>query len=196
MSVGPSSFQNGPQANVTTIQQGGKSITVTKVRAGRPGRRSMPVWLVTVKGGGHFTLGTGSATTGRPDAGLRHRQSAVAGLDPSWATQRARHDLAPAGGRRLHDHLGQVSRAGHDVRRQRGEPHAQNEIDEVQIQNATGGSIHLTFNGGTITEGNGVTSMSTLSTDLNGAQLRHHRAEQLDGAGRRGRDDSPSSGNI
>src|SRR5581483_7633143 len=68
ISVGPSAFQNGPTANVTTTTQGGKSISLAKIRPGVIGQAGS-VWVVTVKGGGTFTLSSGSHTTSDLAAG-------------------------------------------------------------------------------------------------------------------------------
>ena len=165
VSVGPSAFQNGPQAPVTTIQQGGKSITVTKVRAGVLNQVDA-VWLVTVKGGGTFTLGTGGA----PTAGLAPGTditSAVEGLNSSWSghvhVSTAHQPEGVVYTITWDNSVAPVTTFAGNGSGLTG----QNEIDEVQIQNATGGTFTLMFNGGAVTEGNAVT-MGALSSDLNG----------------------------
>ena len=150
ISVGPSAFQNGPQASVSTIQQGGKGITVTKVRQGLLNQVDA-VWLVTVKGGGMFTLSAG----GPPTSGLTPGTditSAVEGLNGAWGTHvHVSMSQQPEGyvyTITWDSSVAPVSTFAGDG----GSLTGQNEIDELQVQNANGGTFVLAFNGGTLME--------------------------------------------
>ena len=52
----PGQFQAGPRVDVTTTTQGGKSVSLVAIRPGAAGVSA--VWILTVKGGGTFDLGS------------------------------------------------------------------------------------------------------------------------------------------
>ena len=150
VSVGPSAFQNGPQASVTTTQQGGKAITVTKVRQGSSAQSVDAVFLVTVKGGGTFTLSSGGNTTGPITAGSDISSSDLSPL--TWAASATVHkSKQPEGWVYTID----IASSAAPVTELTGSGTgltAQDEIDEVQVQNATGGTFTFSFNGGSVSE--------------------------------------------
>ena len=169
ISVGPSAFQNGPQASVTTVQQGGKGITVTKVRQGLAGQVDA-VWLVTVKGGGHFTLSSGANTTGNLTPGS-DITSDVVGLHGGWSLSNVHVSIShqPEGIVYTIDFDKSVAPVS-DLSGDGSGLTGQNEKDELQVQNANGGQFNLIFNGGTLAEDHNVSAATlggTTSAGLN-----------------------------
>ena len=147
---------------MTTVQQGGKGITVTKVRQGSSTSHVDAVWIVTVKGGGSFTLAAGGAPSGPLTPGS-DITSAVEGLHSGWTGHvHVSISTQPEGvvyTITWDDSVAPVSTLAGDG----GNLTAQNEIDSLQVLNATGGTFNLTFKSGTLSENYNVTA-----SDLNG----------------------------